>query len=179
MELHLWPHPAEPSSAVDAIHVEVRRPDFTSLRFRYIVEGRIDSITIPEPAQPLRGDRLWETTCFEAFLKPIETSRYREFNFAPSGRWAAYEFEAWRAGMVQTHLPAKPEIRAFQECNRLIVDVALSLDIPPASHRLSVTAIIDEGGGRRSFWALKHPPGEPDFHDPACFALELPAPERS
>jgi hypothetical protein len=34
--------------------------------------------------------------------------------------------------------------------------------------------VIEERNGRKSYWALAHPPGEPDFHHPACFALELP-----
>ena len=35
---------------------------------------------------------------------------------------------------------------------------------------------IEEASGRISYWALKHPPGRPDFHHPDGFALELPPP---
>jgi hypothetical protein len=41
---------------------------------------------------------------------------------------------------------------------------------------LNLAAIVEEKGLGRSFWALGHPAGEPDFHDPACFTLELPPP---
>jgi hypothetical protein len=34
--------------------------------------------------------------------------------------------------------------------------------------------VIEEVDGGLSYWALAHPPGKPDFHDPNCFALELP-----
>ena len=30
--------------------------------------------------------------------------------------------------------------------------------------RVSITAVIEEKGGRKSYWALAHPPGRPDFH---------------
>ena len=41
---------------------------------------------------------------------------------------------------------------------------------------MGLSAIIEETDGTKSYWALAHPPGEePDFHDPACFALELAA----
>ena len=41
---------------------------------------------------------------------------------------------------------------------------------------MGLCAVIEEKDGTKSYWALAHPPGDkPDFHDPACFALELPA----
>jgi hypothetical protein len=40
---------------------------------------------------------------------------------------------------------------------------------------MGISAILVERDGRKSYWALAHPPGEPDFHHPDCFALELPA----
>jgi hypothetical protein len=37
--------------------------------------------------------------------------------------------------------------------------------------------VLEEDGGALSgalsYWALRHPPGKPDFHHPAGFALEL------
>jgi hypothetical protein len=41
---------------------------------------------------------------------------------------------------------------------------------------LGLSAVIEETDGHKSYWALRHPPGKPDFHHPDCFALELPAP---
>ena len=40
-------------------------------------------------------------------------------------------------------------------------------------------AVVEEKGAGRSFWALVHPPGDPDFHDPACFTLQLPPPAQA
>ncbi len=56
---------------------------------------------------------------------------------------------------------------------------ALEADIPlPAgSLDVAISAVIEEADGTKSFWALSHPPGKPDFHAPSCFALTLPAPE--
>jgi hypothetical protein len=39
--------------------------------------------------------------------------------------------------------------------------------------RLGLSAIIEEASGRRSYWALAHPPGKPDFHHPDSFALRV------
>jgi len=43
--------------------------------------------------------------------------------------------------------------------------------------KLGLSAVIEERNGRKSYWALRHPAGQPDFHHPDCFALEL-APAR-
>ena len=40
---------------------------------------------------------------------------------------------------------------------------------------IGLSAVIEETDGTKSYWALRHPPGPPDFHHPDCFALELPA----
>ena len=49
--------------------------------------------------------------------------------------------------------------------------------LPPRPWEVGLCAVIEETGGIMSYWALYHPPGEPDFHHPGCFALTLPAPE--
>src|SRR3546814_9971873 len=45
--------------------------------------------------------------------------------------------------------------------------------------RVALSAVIEETDGTKSYWALRHPPGKPDFHHPDCFALALGAPDRS
>jgi hypothetical protein len=42
------------------------------------------------------------------------------------------------------------------------------------ARRFGLAAVIEETSGRRSFWALAHPPGKPDFHHADCFTLEVP-----
>ena len=39
--------------------------------------------------------------------------------------------------------------------------------------RFGLAAVIEETNGRRSYWALAHPPGKPDFHHADGFALEV------
>jgi hypothetical protein len=39
--------------------------------------------------------------------------------------------------------------------------------------RLGLSALIEETSGRKSYWALAHPPGKPDFHHADCFAHEF------
>jgi hypothetical protein len=174
MQTWLWSHPSCPSAIADRIDVDVERLSATLLRFRYVVVGRIDDLVLPSPAPPLRANNLWQTTCFEAFLAPGQAPGYRELNFSPSSQWAAYDFLAYRDGMVQAPLPAAPETEISVRADRLELTVALSLDLSRETYRLGLAAVLEERGGGKSYWALNHPGGAPDFHHPACFDVDLP-----
>jgi hypothetical protein len=39
---------------------------------------------------------------------------------------------------------------------------------------LGLSVIVEDIDGNRSFWALAHPPGAPDFHHAACFTAQVP-----
>lgn len=60
----------------------------------------------------------------------------------------------------------------------LIYDVDIDLsEVPRGDLRVGLSAVIEETDGTKSYWALRHPPGPPDFHHPDCFAVELAAPD--
>ena len=48
----------------------------------------------------------------------------------------------------------------------------LLVEDDPAS-RLFLAAVLEEADGAKSWWALAHPSGTPDFHAPDCFAARL------
>lgn len=179
MEIALHPHPTSPGAAVDSVSVRLERPSVTGIRLLYTVCGRIAEIALPPPAAPARADNLWHTTCFEAFLRPSQGACYLEFNFSPSGRWAAYDFTGYRAGLVPLALAVPPAIAIARTSERLEVDVRLSLDRGPGAHAMALAAVIEEKGGRKSFWAASHAGDAPDFHDPSCFVVELPPPAQA
>jgi hypothetical protein len=52
-----------------------------------------------------------------------------------------------------------------------VLDLAFILG--PARLRLGLTAVIEQANLAKSYWALAHPPGEPDFHHRDGFALTL------
>lgn len=175
MEKHrLWTHPANPSVAVEGIDFGFERRSTTSLRFRFEARGRIGKVVLPERAEPLRKNGLWERTCFEVFLRPSEFSDYREFNFSPSSQWAAYAFSAHRTGMAQAALPAPPVIETRVGPELLTVDVLVSIDLPEEPYLMAAAAVIEERWGGKSLWALSHDGSVPDFHHPSCFTLDLP-----
>ena len=165
-------HPLSVCDAVTAIEVEAARGPANLLSLRYIVAGAIGDLLLPPAASPTRGDNLWQHSCFEAFAREEGEAAYREFNFAPSTQWAAYSFDDFRSGMRNAEI-ATPRIATSSAADRFELRVAL--DLPAnALWRLGLSAVIEEINGRKSYWALAHPPGKADFHHPDCFALSLP-----
>ncbi len=39
--------------------------------------------------------------------------------------------------------------------------------------QLGLSAVLEEKDGTKSYWALAHPDGKPDFHEPGCFTAKL------
>jgi len=172
MQVELVPHPDLPHPDI-RISVEVTlRPATLGLSYR--LAGAIDEIVLPAALPPSRADKLWEHSCFEAFLRAVGDEAYFEFNFAPSRQWAMYRFDRYREAMREVTELAVPRI-----ADLLIAEgYELHPVIYPQTDRpslLGLSAVIEEQDGRKSYWALAHPPGKPDFHHPDCFVLELPA----
>lgn len=174
MRLDLKLHPESRCDAVGAIEVEVARPQPSHLRLTYLVTGAIDALRLPAVTASARADELWRHTCFEAFVRAGSGLAYSEFNFAPSTQWAAYRFDGYRSGMTAAAEIPAPQIETKTEAGRYALTASLELPGDGTWH-LGLSAIIEEAIGRKSYWALAHPPGKPDFHHSDCFALEVPA----
>lgn len=175
MRLSLKPHPDAPSAKVTAVEVELVAYPY-DLLIRYFVTGS-GHLVLPKGSPPRRREKLWETTCFEAFLKPVGGEAYFEYNFSPSTEWAAYRFERRREGRRPLQSPVDPFVTPGEAPSDPILEANVDLSpLPNAPLDVNLCAVIEERGGRKSYWALAHPPGEPDFHHPSCFTLQLPAP---
>jgi hypothetical protein len=61
----------------------------------YRIVGELGAMRMPELRPPVHTDGLWRQTCFEAFIGAA-SARYCEYNFSPSGAWAAYHFSGYR-----------------------------------------------------------------------------------
>lgn len=169
-------HPATPAIAVDSITVSLGWCAARRLRIRYHVACAPASLVLPVADEPLRADGLWATTCFELFLCERDRPGYFELNFAPSSAWAAYQFTEYRDGRSDWEIPA-PRIECDRSERHFALEATVSLgQVPGASILAGASAVIEENGGPTSYWALAHPPGEPDFHHRDCFAFALAAP---
>lgn len=171
-------HPDSPNSPAVRIEVKVVRPRNDSLVLSYIVTGRTSDIRMSSLVAPTRSEKLWQHTCFEAFVRASSGAGYYEFNFAPSTQWAAYRFSGYRSEMRLVDEIGAPSIDVQLSHDRCTLDATLELDrlsdLPrKVLWRLGLSVLIEDTSGRKSYWALAHPPGRPDFHHADCFAYEL------
>ena len=170
----LVPHPDHPPSRVRGVEVQWIA-DAAALRLRYRVDGH-ETLIVPPFAGCRRADELWRTTCFELFLQAEGAPGYAELNFSPSCRWAAYEFGDYREGRRDLPLDG-PACEMLAGERYLVLDVKVSAEgLPPPPWSVGLSAVLEEEGGTKSFWALAHAAGRPDFHHPTCFALALEPP---
>ncbi len=166
-------HPDSHCAAATRIEADIAHPRPGSLILSYVVSGRIGDLRLPPVVAPARAEELWRHTCFEAFIRPSTSSAYCEFNFSPSTQWAAYRFSSYRSGMRVATEIAAPRIELRSSAATYTLQATLEFDGLSAPLHLGLSAVIEEANGHKSYWALAHPPGKPDFHHADCFALEL------
>ena len=180
MQTHvLAPHSAFAPGEVTAVTVRWAELPDKRLMLRYMVEG-CAALVLPAYRGRGRGEELWKTTCFEAFIQPRGGAGYVELNLSPSERWAAWDFSGHRVNIGDRPMPREPECTMHRGSIFAIFDAAVpAAGVPNEECALGLTAVIEEEGGAISFWAIAHPAsGRPDFHDAACFTGTLPAPGR-
>jgi hypothetical protein len=176
----LRPHPQSPCKAVRRIGVGIgfeAIPGVLQVRFR--IEGDVDRLVLPTAGFARRSDGLWQHTCFEAFLRPDANDSYHEFNFAPSGDWAAYRFGARRSDRSLPNLAA-PSVRFQTEQGRCDLSADIATESLPelaeaAAFHAGMAAVVETDDGYLSYWALAHGSDRPDFHDPSTFVLQVTA----
>jgi hypothetical protein len=160
------------------------RPDGPGLLLRYRLQGDVESLAVPQPATAGPADGLWQHTCFEAFVGHQQGSAYREFNFSPSGQWAAYRFCDER---VRDHQPGAdhavfvPTLSVGRSPDTLVVEAwlptpLLPCAVPGEALCFGLSAVIETRERQFSYWALRHPRDKPDFHHAEGRSLKLMLP---
>ncbi len=180
--MRLLVHPATPSALVKRIEVDAARQGGSSLHLSYRLDADLAQLRLPMSVTPARADDLWRHTCFEVFISIPGSPSYSELNFSPSGQWAAYTFTGRRTGMRAANLQVPPSAAWRRTAGRLELNVEIDLDGPLSvsggkAVRLALSAVIEEESGTISYWALRHPGQQPDFHHPEGFVLDLPGDE--
>lgn len=184
LPLALRPHPVTAAPLVRSLEAQAALTACGDLAIAFRLRGDMVRLRIPEPRTPAPADGLWETTCFELFVGVIGELAYREFNFSPSGEWAAYAFTDYRqrdsSSTIFERL-ARPEIVTEYSAGRLELEVLIAgAELPPLptgdTLQIGLAAVVEAADmvdGRHSYWALHHPTARPDFHHRDGFVLKL------
>ena len=181
--LALAPHPASPEHGGAAGPLRLAaRAELSSAGRLYLawrIEGDTGRLALPAQGGAhvgQRKDELWRATCFEAFVKRPGDPRYREFNIAPTGDWAVYRFADYREGMENEDAMEVLRIEQHKgpQSFALEAEIAAAPLLEGADEmRLGFSAVLEGADDATSYWALSHPPGDPDFHHSGNFAHEL------
>lgn len=177
-EAKLVRHPESRSGAVRDVGARVSRELDGTLTISYSIAGDVSRMRVPARTSPHFVDGLWKHTCCECFISLKGRPEYHEFNFAPSGEWAAYAFAKYRDHVPLAHEALHPMIAVREGARNLEITASIPLDCLSSVHRcatlaLALAAVIEEEDGVLSYWALTHPAGQPDFHQRGSFVLEI------
>lgn len=171
-------HPSTTSDAVRSLVAQLRTEASGIVVFEYALAADMSRIRVPASGAGGRADDLWKHTCFEAFLAPADAPGYYEFNFSPALDWAIYRFSSYRQALPPAEIDQAPEISVRRTDDGLQLKSAVRSGHlaglrDARSLRIALTAVIEENNGRLSYWALRHAPGKPDFHDSLGFTLQI------
>jgi hypothetical protein len=140
----------------------------------YDVTGSVDQI-IFDPLLPngKRSDDLWKKTCFEIFVKDINSESYWEYNLAPSSNWATYGFSAYRKGKFDELSIANVPIKTSILSNQFTLQGTIPLPKPLFDQKLKIglSTVIQDRKGDIYYYALLHTNESPDFHDERSFTI--------
>lgn len=147
------------------------------VKLEFHLSGALDELVIPQRGEQItRNNGLWETTCFECFLRCENSNGYREVNISPSGCWNVYRFSGYREGMGEestvTSLPSKIQRTdaSFSLCCLIPVQDLFQAD---QGIRLGLSCVLEYKNGEKSFLAITHPGEQPDFHHPDGMVQQL------
>lgn len=177
--LTLLCHPATPAPVLRALDARATLDADGALTLAYRLWGDMARILVAPDRPATRTDLLWEHTCFEAFVGVPDQTAYREYNFSPSGNWAAYAFSDYRQRDERCVIDAAPRITTQRFAGRLEVAATIpAAALPPGAGELmiglcAVVEASDVVDGCHSYWALAHPTERPDFHRRDAFTLRV------
>lgn len=176
----LRPHPQAADCTVRDIRTGLRCDADGTLHLRFDLTGDLGRVRLPAPQPAGPADGLWAHTCCEAFIAVTGHAAYREFNFSPSGQWAIYDFDDYRARAATTAPLSPPAIAFTHDGGQARLEAAVAPAMLPAGGALQIglSVVIEAGDGTLCYWALHHPEIRPDFHHRDAFTLTFAPPRR-
>jgi hypothetical protein len=148
------------------------------LTLDYRLDDPWGTVRLAPPAAAVRADRLWEHTCFEAFVAPAGGAAYWEVNLASDGRWNVWRFDRYREGMMAEDRIVAPAVETTTGDGTVrlssTVDLSRLPDAGECELAVGLAVVVEATDGALSYWAVCHPGARPDFHARDGFSLRLP-----
>jgi len=179
----LAPHPACGPGPLRSLQARTAFEPGGRLTVEFDLRGDLARVRLaPASAAAQRRPDLWRHTCFELFAGRNADPGYLEFNFAPSGDWAAWAFSDYRSGAreleaarvgVSTHGVDAGHWRLRAQAEFTAIPGPADRAGTPVTWWLNLAAVIEALDGSLTYWAAHHAGARPDFHDRASFCVPL------
>ena len=174
----LTPHASHTPPGM-AVTVQLTSRDDGGLQLEYRLSGPAAALRVPPLRLAAPADDLWRHTCCELLVAVAGMPGYREFNFSPSRQWAVYDFDAYRQRSETVPPRWSADVRVEGGADGVVLRVAIAPTLLPGNGtqplQVALSAVLEHADGALSYWALRHPAGQPDFHHRESFSLILPA----
>ena len=173
--LTLLPFSKQEEFVLECVYQEIIGGD--EIMLCYQIQGNKIGFHWPNKSQiPERQIGLWESTCFEIFIKHKDGDEYFEFNFSPNGNWNCFYFAKRGEPLREAQINFNPKINHLEE-GKLTVEInknCLGDGFWEAGcMQVNISAVIESKEGNLSYWALEHKDSEPNFHNFSSFVLNL------
>lgn len=138
------------------------------IKLIFSLDNLNNKLLIPPAKTPAQRDNLWQHLCCEAFIGIVDQPEYLEFNFSPSGEWAAYQFSDYRK-RIEWNNPTPPEIHTTRTKLALLLETTIRLDTLPAIFQnqpleIGISTVLEDKDHNLAYLALAHSQNKPDFH---------------
>ncbi|MFT6070341.1 MAG: hypothetical protein ACJAT2_003226 [Bacteriovoracaceae bacterium] len=150
------------------------------LKVAFNLTGDLGSVLAPMPVDlPARVIGLWESTCFEMFIKNSEKEEYFEFNCSSANNWNIFYFPKKRAALKEFTPISNLASSTVLKDDQLSVSFWIDLKKLPIGFwidgqmKLGLTSVLESKSGGLSYWALEHLDTKPNFHKPESFSFLL------
>ncbi len=140
----------------------------------YKLSGPLLELIVPQKSKEKekRVKGLWESTCFEVFIKKSDSPSYLEFNFSPSGDWNSFSFSDYRQGMQEFLGVKKMQVDLKLSDNELTLFCHFNLDYPDlvgGKIKMGISSVLHLKDDQKIYYALVHPTAAADFHHQDSF----------
>jgi len=152
------------------------KSDGPILKLQFEITNDVNNILIPSRAiTPKRVIGLWESTCFECFIKNPNSDSYYEFNFSPDGHWNCFFFETPGKELKECNNIAFPTTISKHNDDHFSFSVEINTESMKEGFwsskemEFGLTTVIEDEKNNLSFWAIEHHDERPNFHNFSSF----------
>lgn len=156
------------------------RCDANILNMSFELSGALDEISLAKPVKsPARIQGLWQTTCFEVFIKNQESEEYIEFNFSSEYDWNCFYFPNKKSRLKEYQKITNLSVNSVKENTTFFIESSVDLNKLPDGlwkknkMRIGPAAILESKTKELTYWACKHLDKVPNFHNHDSFNYEL------